>query len=208
MSALDKEFFQRPLSPAEEEQLAAELASSDEACLEFAQAAEADYRRSGFPEPQLPARLSRKAWALLALLAVGTASGAWLLSDGERPVEPVQAQDQALPLHEEQAPVKAAPMTEAPGALAPDRLDVRRYDSDFVLSVTTERAGKATIQLQSLDGRSLRTLYQGRLEKGRWAIRWDGAGADGQVLVPGRYRLVLRRGEGRELGKLVQVEAR
>lgn len=207
MSDLKQDYFAKPLSPAEEEALAAELAASDEACLAFAQAAEADYKRSAFPEPQLPSRSGRKSLALLALLLTVGASAAWILRDQEGPVTAVPAQDQALPLRE--LPQPAAP-SEAPrlAPVAPDRLAVARYAEDFVLTVTTQKAGKARLSLQSLDGRDLRTLYQGRLEVGQWAFRWDGAGADGQALVPGRYRLVLTRGDGRELGKLVQVEAR
>jgi hypothetical protein len=209
MSDLNKEFFERDLSPAEEEALAQELELSDEACAAFAAEAEADYHKSGFAAPN-SGQPHRWRWmAGGAVLALGLVWAAWPTAQEPKvvraAVEDQAFQEQAQP----EAPRHAAPQSvqEAVAVAAPDRLEVSREGSGFVLSVHANTAGTGRLQLLDLQGHVLRSLFSGPLQTGTWAFRWDGAGADGRALMPGQYRLAWERGD-RTVGKTVQVEAR
>lgn len=205
MSDLSKAFFERELSAAEEEALAAELEQSDEACAAFAAVAEEDYRKSGFAAPNA-AQPKRLRWmAGGALLALGVAWAAWPTAD-KHPVLTAAVEEKAYE-EQVQAPVQAKPA--AVQAVAPrhDRLDVTPQGSGFVLTVNVAGAGAGRLELRDPQGRVLRSLFSGPLEAGHWAFRWDGTGTDGRALAPGQYRLAWARGD-EMVGKTVQVEAR
>jgi hypothetical protein len=209
MSDLSKEFFERELSPAEEEALSEQLELSDEACAAFAAEAEADYRKSGFAAPE-SAQPKRWHWmAGGAVLALGLAWAAWPTSQAPKVLN-AAVDDQAFQ-EQVQAPAPRravpAPLQEASPRMALDRLDVSREGSGFVLSVHTSAPGTGRLQLMDLQGQVLRSLFSGPLQTGTWAFRWDGAGADGRALTPGQYRLAWVRGD-QSVGKTVQVEAR
>lgn len=205
MSALSKAFFERDLSAAEEEALAAELEQSDEACAEFAAVAEEDYRKSGFAAPNA-AQPKRLRWmAGGALLALGLAWAAWPTAD-RHPVLTAAVEEKAYE-EQVQAPVRPKPAAVQAEAPQHDRLDVTPQGSGFVLTVKLASGGDSRLELRDLQGRVLRSLYSGPLEAGTWAFRWDGTGMDGRALMPGQYRLAWARGD-EVLRKTVQVEAR
>jgi hypothetical protein len=210
MSPLSQDYFERELSPAEEEALAAELAASEEACQAFAAAAADDYKRSGFPDPAGP-QPRRLAWAAAALLALGLGYG--LSRAPERPVALASVEEKAFEERVTPAaprPRPAEPREERVAPAVPDRLLAQRDGYGYIFTVFTveERlSGPGRLELLDLNGRSLRVLYSGPLDPGTWAFRWDGRAGDGQSLQTGRYRLEWSHGAHR-LAKTVQVESR
>ncbi len=182
MPDLAAEYFKRELSQAEEEALAAQLRESPEAAERFLDAAEADYRRLGQPEPRQPFRFTRAYWLAAAVIM---AAGAWM---SIRP----EAISQELPAYEERSAVlkeDPAPSRPQPGpadSLAKAQLNLRAEGSRFYLSLAGSAPSGAAAVVQDGWGRKVREL-----PKGGEGWVWDLQDGRGKAVKPGRYLMKL-----------------
>jgi hypothetical protein len=204
MTRLVEEYFRRDLSDAEEEQLAKWLETSPEDTQRLIALMEEHYGRLGLqvPEPDwnqrpLPGFFPKpgfrlfRLWllAVLALLAaLGWVSyGRWFAKPKAAPVP---------------APVEA-PKPQPPKAAAVPPAGAKTHEELSVV-VDNPRPGLVTVRVLDSQNREIRLLYAGILPEGQRTFTWDGAGADGQVVGPGTYYLVVESG-AQKMRKLVHV---
>jgi hypothetical protein len=74
-----------------------------------------------------------------------------------------------------------------------------------LLKVTADGQAEGTLQVFSIAGRLVRTLWDGDLTAGEHSFVWDGTNAQGSVAASGVYYARLRTGYGTETRKLVLV---
>lgn len=64
---------------------------------------------------------------------------------------------------------------------------------------------RVRVALYGLDGRLVRSLFDGERGAGRHTVRWDGEGADGRRVAPGIYFARIEAGADRATIRLVRV---
>jgi hypothetical protein len=70
----------------------------------------------------------------------------------------------------------------------------RRGHSDLEVVIHWPKTGQVTVRILSLDGTKEILLYQGLLQRGKWAFDWDGRLADGHTAPPGSYHILVEAG--------------
>jgi hypothetical protein len=70
-------------------------------------------------------------------------------------------------------------------------------------SVPRHQSSAVSLVIYNIRGQRVRTLQNGELAAGKYQMRWDGRGDDGQPLPSGDYFCVLRAGSERSLRKVV-----
>jgi hypothetical protein len=69
-----------------------------------------------------------------------------------------------------------------------------RTGSPLALSMDVPRAGAARLEIFSVTGQRVRTLFDGAVAAGTLRLSWDTRGRDGAAAPPGLYFAVLRSG--------------
>ena len=82
----------------------------------------------------------------------------------------------------------------APVSLALRVTNPSRSGSPLALSFDVPRAGDAQLELYSVTGQRVRTLFAGHAAAGTQRLTWDARGRDGIVVPPGLYFALLRCG--------------
>lgn len=79
------------------------------------------------------------------------------------------------------------------------------FNQETMLQFSVPRHQKSAVSLMiyNIRGQRVRTLQNGKLAAGKYQLRWDGRGDDGQTLPSGDYLCVLRAGSERSLQKVV-----
>ena len=219
MTNLVDEFFQRNLTEAEAQSLEELLGKSPEDALRLGEKMKQEYLAMGLPLPVLPKHLAYplpgtglpllKA-ALLAAALVGAGTLAWRFWPGP-------ALQTALPLVSVEKPAIARVLppevihrSEAklppPPLEIPERLTGSTAEGNR-LSVVVELENAAPVEVRIFDPKDqpVRTLYQGNLEAGKWAIHWDGLLSNGSKAPGGDYRIQVKSGST-EMSKNVSIE--
>jgi hypothetical protein len=219
MTNLVDQFFQRNLSEAEAQSLEELLGRSPEDALRLGEKMKQEYLAMGLPLPTLPKHFGPslpgtglpllKSALLAAVLAGAGAFTWWFWSKPalQATVPLASVEKQALP---ETLPreVLARPQDKLPPPPLeiPQRLTGSGVEGNR-LSVVVELESPAPVEVRILDPKDqpVRTLYQGNLEAGKWAIHWDGFLADGSKAPGGDYRIQVKSGST-EMSKNVSIE--
>jgi hypothetical protein len=69
-----------------------------------------------------------------------------------------------------------------------------RAHSDLEVVIHWPKTGQVTVRVVSQDGTKEVLLYQGILQRGKWAFDWDGRLADGQTAPQGSYQILVEAG--------------
>jgi hypothetical protein len=81
-------------------------------------------------------------------------------------------------------------------------LGANPFRAELEIRLQLSRPTRVDLQVFDLQGRSLRTIYEGDLPPGQQVLRWDGRTNDGHTLVPGVYWVRLASG-GHSLARRV-----
>jgi hypothetical protein len=205
MNPLFDKYFHHELNDAEEQELDALLKSSQDAAWEFGHAAEEDYVRFGLPEPRLPGKgkgvgfmANAGVWTLLLILL--TLFLLFRMRDcGKVPVpaipEPVPTPTKAV--HVKKAAPRPRTPTPTPVIVVQPAADptqeamIKQVGTNLRVVVNRPEAGLVAVNVYDSKGVRVRHLYEGMLQPGRWAFQWDARDADGQQVVPGKYRITV-----------------
>ncbi|HTC20543.1 MAG TPA: FlgD immunoglobulin-like domain containing protein [bacterium] len=220
MTNLVDQFFQRNLTEAEAQSLEELLGKSPEEALRLGEKMRQEYLAMGLPLPTLAKHfgppfsgtgLPLLKAALLAVVLAGAGTLAWWfwsrpalqatvpLASVEKPVIPEIPPREVLP--------RSAAKLPPPPLEIPQRLDASTAEGNR-LSVVVELESPAPVEVRILDPKDqpVRTLYQGNLEAGKWAIHWDGLLSNGTKASGGDYRIQVKSGST-EMSKNVSIEA-
>jgi hypothetical protein len=219
MTNLVDEFFQRNLSEAEAQSLEELLGKSPEEALRLGEKMKLEYLAMGLPLPTLPRHFGPplsstglpllKAALLAAVLAGAGAITWWVWSrpnlQAAVPLAPVGKPVLPGTLPREVTARPAAKLPPPPLEI-PQRLTGTGVEGNR-LSVVVELESPAPVEVRILDPKDqpVRTLYQGNLEAGKWAIHWDGFLSDGSKAPGGDYRIQVKSGST-EMSKNVSIE--
>jgi hypothetical protein len=210
MTNLVEEFFKRDLTEAEADGLEKLLENSPEDALHFGQNLEQQYLALGLTVPVIPSHfgpaLPKAGFGLLkALVTAVTLAGAGAMGWHYWPRATVflPTQKPILPQTLSRPKAKLPP----PPIELPQRLTGTSSEGNR-LSVVVELDHLAPVQVRILDSenRMVRDLYQGSLQAGKWAIRWDGLLTDGSKAPSGNYRIQVQSG-ATEMSKNVDIES-
>jgi hypothetical protein len=204
MADLIEKFFRSELTEAEDEALAKRLASSEDAAEQFADSAEKAYFSFGLPEPQAPGRLARflrSYWGRLLPVVVtlgGLATWYWWpkMESGPVPKVLTAPKMESSPRGEEvpkpQTPVRV--QEKVKGLEAPPNPDFKTDYRDLKVVVDQENEGPVTVRILDPSGIEVRRLYEGPLQAGKWAFKWDGILDSGLPAPPGGYQIEVQSG--------------
>ncbi len=121
-------------------------------------------------------------WRFTAAAPLGSA-GAATMSGG--------AVDLVLPARSATLAVITRPVSGAPEPVPTRALEASVHPNPFrdavTVSFTAPRAGDASVQVYSVDGRHVRTLAAGASEAGAHVLAWDGRDDAGRRVAPGLY---------------------
>jgi hypothetical protein len=220
MTNLVDQFFQRNLSEAEAQSLDELLGKSPEEALRLGEKMKQEYLAMGLPLPTLPRHfgpalpgtgLPLLKAALLAAVLAGAGAFTWWFWSKPAPQSSVPFASVEKPDLPEIPPREALPRPEAklppPPIEIPQRLTGSTVEGNR-LSVVVELESPASVEVRILNPKDqpVRTLYQGNLEAGEWAIHWDGFLSDGSRAPGGDYRIQVKSGST-EMSKNVSIEA-
>lgn len=208
MTNLIDEFFKRDLTEAEAQALENALESSPLDALRFGELMKGEYLGLGLPDPgaalplpsPAPLALTKAAVALTAVLAAGTA--AWWFWPASKLVSIPPSITTEAP--KSVSKPRALP---PPPLVIPERLNVSSPEGNR-LSVVVELAKPAPVKvfIQDKRGQVVRSLYDGKLEAGKWSLRWDGLLADGAKAPSGDYLIQVESGS-HKMAKNVSVSS-
>jgi hypothetical protein len=76
----------------------------------------------------------------------------------------------------------------------------RVYRSGKMVQVKVQRRSPGMVQVLIKDGQGkvLRRLFSGTLQKGLWTLEWDGRDDSGRTVSPGAYRVEVDSDQGRQ----------
>ncbi len=232
---LIKKYFQEDLSEAEEKALSEKLLASTEDALRFGEEAHARYARYGLPEPELSKPLIGFAAstpsvsaalhltylglkvlaALLGLALTGVvAFGLWRAfapvsvdSGTQTPDLPAAPLVTPAQIHKVHSGTSSMKTLRVVPVLTPIDLDHPSGKPFSNLSITVHKvaAGAVTVQVTTLEGKSLVPLYRGYLEPGNWGFEWNGQLSNGQAAASGYYQIQLDSGSAAQK-KVIQIQ--
>ncbi|MBI5709809.1 MAG: PQQ-binding-like beta-propeller repeat protein [Candidatus Eisenbacteria bacterium] len=104
-----------------------------------------------------------------------------------------------------QAPATGVPGGSARPALALSAPAPNPSRGGTALTFSAPQGGEGAVEVFGVDGRRVRTLYQGRVDALPRAIHWDGCDESGRTLPPGIYEVRLRVGAARLVRRAVLV---
>jgi hypothetical protein len=219
-----KEFFERDLTDAEEEQLSKQLSESTKNSMKFAKHAKSFYLKTGLPNPAPHAghlghlgHLGHVVGSSMTLKVIGglIAGGAIVatLHVVTKPVvqviptpvptvisvptiTPVQT---VTPIVHKPTPPKTQPTAfkapTAPNMVKPIAYDPRIKYEGLDLIVERQTAGLVTIRVLDSAKREVRLLFAGLLNKGKWTFQWDGKLSNNDYAQPGIYQIQVQSGK-------------
>lgn len=209
MTDLIGEFFKRDLSEAEAQALDSLLENSSEGSLRFGQMLRGEYLGLGLPDPgaalptpaPAPLALTKAALVLAGVMAAGTVG--WWFWPAPQVISIANSIQPAAPKTIMKTKTPLAP----PPLVIPERLNVSSPEGNR-LSVVVELAKPAPVKvfIQDDRGQVVRALYDGKLEAGKWSLRWDGLLADGAKAPSGDYRIQVESGS-HKMAKNVSVSS-
>ncbi len=219
MTNLVNEFFNRNLTEAEAQTLEELLGKSPEDALRFGEKIKQEYFAMGLTVPEIPrhwglphgtAPLSLLKAAIAAALLAGAGALGWHFWKPTSPLKstatmPSQSAPQLVPALPPLA-VKPQAALPPPPLEIPERLGGASEEGNR-LSVVVELDKPAPVEVCILDPKDqrIRTLYQGSLPEGKWAIHWDGLLSDGSKAPTGNYHILVKSG-ATQMSKNVSVE--
>lgn len=211
MNNLVDEFFKRNLNEAEAQGLEELLEKSPEDALDFGNRMEREYLAMGLVVPSMPKHFKLGAphggslflKLFLTTLALTTAGLlAWR----------IWPQPQAVLTQPLEKPLAPVLLSKPKAKLPPPPLEIPRRleglsEEGNRLSVVVELDHSAPVQVDILDskGQTVRSLYQGSLQAGKWSLRWDGLLSDGARAPAGDYLIRVKSGSN-EMTKNVAIE--
>lgn len=217
---LQRAYFERDLTEAEENRLAEEIASSPELALRFAQEAKASYVATGLPAPDWSKTATGSASTGTSGIIKGLLVGA-ILSGGlywgynhlRGPAVPFKDEQQAeiqqivieplaLVVVSKKAPIKQ--VTEPAPTVAPQRFIPGKKYEGLSAIVNQKSAGLVTVRVLNSRDQEVRLLFAGMLPPGEWTFDWDGHIADGTHASSGIYQVETQSGKV-VLQKKVQI---
>jgi hypothetical protein len=192
---LMKALFERDLSVAEMDQIAAALKVDPQAAEQLAALAQAHYRGLGLKPARLAKALSGKLWGLLGLgLIVGA-----LCVQAMKPAPQIEPSN-TLPATQAQVagkPRSQRVQVEATPALpAAARPTASEEGDQMSVEVALPKAMVVRVDLFDTQGKRLRSLFDGKAPQGTNRFEFDGKDKNGQSLPVGRYRVVVDYGGG------------
>jgi len=226
---LSKEFFERDLTEAEENQLAEQISASPESAMQFADRAQAAYKATGLPKPNwngtshhVGKSILGSSLLLRGFLACALVGGAawWLTSQSKTPSVSVSSQvapavvestnqvvveeevAQPIAAAEEIAPVEAL---KPPGMVKPQAYSSNRKYEGLNVIVSQEKAGLVTVRVLDENHKEVRLLYAGMIQPGDWTFTWEGRAENGAAATPGVYLVETQSGRT-VLQKRVQLD--
>ncbi len=212
MDDLVKAYFERNLSEAEAGELENLLKNSPEKAQQFAELSEKAYLATGLPAHQWPGHsisipkigglgASWKWW--LALSAASLGALLWHLKTQPPADVPVN----------QSAPVVSGVQNHLPQPakqVIPQKIQVlppqKQWEGDQLsVLVETEKSSLVTVRILDDQGKEVRALFAGVLDKGQWNFVWDGLLANGSQALNGSYKIQVQNGS-RILSKTVHLD--
>jgi len=233
MVDLIEKFFGSETTHDEDIALGEILVSSEEAAGRFAEMAEASYFACGMPEPMEPGGFLRalRSWlsrfypVIMVILGVAV----WYLL-GHQAVPPSDLGKGASPMIPGRATVPSTVVVEktqprlsytpitrkAVGEAVGDSPGTRPMEeppvpgnragkalNNLKVVVRQDSPGSVTVRILGPGMNEVRRLYEGPLQAGQWAFRWDGILSDGRPASPGRYLIEVDKGFTRSTQEVV-----
>jgi hypothetical protein len=206
MTNLVEEFFKRDLSETEAQALEDLLETSSGDAMRFGAKLRGEYLSLGLPDPQTPSPSMATAshsltWVkafLLTAAFAGLAATAWRFSSKPAIVPIPHAV--ALPIitrHREALP--------PPPVAIPERLTSTAEGNRLSVVVELGKAAPVKVSILGPNHQTVRALYDGNLQPGKWSLHWDGLLDDGSKAPAGDYHIQVRSGSS-EMSKTVSIE--
>jgi len=214
-----KEFFERDLTDAEEDELGRQLASSPKNSMRFAKQAKIFYSRTGLPRVARPwhSRLGLDGGTMTLKIVGSVIAGSAMVVTAlyltHKPaVKPISAPvptavSAPTPLATRavapQAPVPTRSVAQAPvlGAMQkPNMVKPLAYDPSAKyegLDLIVERKTPGIVTVRVLDSakKEVRLLFAGFLDQGKWTFEWDGKLSNKDYAQAGVYSVEVQSGK-------------
>jgi hypothetical protein len=219
-----KEFFERDLTDAEEEQLSKQLSESTQNSMKFAKHAKSFYLKTGLPNPASHVghlghlgHLGHVVGSSMTLKVIGglIAGGAIVatlhvvtkpaVQTIPAPVPTVISAPTIMPakVATPTTPKPTPPKAQAtsfkapstPNMVKPIAYDPRIKYEGLDLIVERQTAGLVTIRVLDSAKKEVRLLFAGLLNKGKWTFQWDGRLSNDDYAQPGTYQIQVQSGK-------------